>query len=67
MFRYLILLVCIAQAAIGQESVKTVTAEPGDGILSLLRKQGVNPYEIFDEFVALNNHANCRLDTKAIY
>jgi N-acetylmuramoyl-L-alanine amidase len=56
MFRYLILLVFIAQAAIGQESLKTVTAEPGDGILSLLRKQGVNPYEIFDEFVALNNH-----------
>lgn len=56
MFRYLILVVFIAQAAIGQESLKTVTAEPGDGILSLLRKQGVNPYEIFDEFVALNNH-----------
>ena len=56
MFRYLILLVFIAQAAIGQESLKTVTAEPGDGILSLLRKQGVNPYEIFDDFVALNNH-----------
>jgi N-acetylmuramoyl-L-alanine amidase len=56
MFRYLILLVFIAQAAIGQESLKTVTAEPGDGILSLLRKQGVNPYKIFDEFVALNNH-----------
>ena len=56
MFRYLILVVFIAQAAFGQESLKTVTAEPGDGILSLLRKQGVNPYEIFDEFVALNNH-----------
>lgn len=39
-----------------QDSLKTVTAEPGDGILSLLRKQGINPYEIFDEFVALNNH-----------
>ena len=56
MFKYLILLVFIAQSAIGQESLKIVTAEPGDGILSLLRKQGVNPYEIFDEFVALNNH-----------
>lgn len=56
MFRYLILLVFITQATIGQESLKTVTAEPGDGILSLLRKQGVNPYEIFDKFVALNNH-----------
>ena len=56
MFRYLILLVFITQAAIGQESLKSVKAEPGDGILSLLRKQGVNPYEIYDEFVALNNH-----------
>ncbi|MEP2277811.1 N-acetylmuramoyl-L-alanine amidase [Maribacter sp.] len=38
----------------GQDSLKTMTAEPGDGILSLLRKQGVDPYEVFDEFVALN-------------
>ncbi|MDF4203727.1 N-acetylmuramoyl-L-alanine amidase [Maribacter sp. SA7] len=38
----------------GQDSLKTITAEPGDGILSLLRKQGVDPYEVFDEFVALN-------------
>ncbi len=38
----------------GQDSLKTVTAEPGDGILSLIRKQGVDPYEVFDEFVTLN-------------
>jgi N-acetylmuramoyl-L-alanine amidase len=41
---------------IGQDSLKTVVAGKGDGILSLLRKQGVNPYEIYDEFVALNSH-----------
>lgn len=37
-----------------QDLLKTVTAEKGDGILSLLRKQGTNPYEIYDDFVALN-------------
>ncbi|WP_339841362.1 N-acetylmuramoyl-L-alanine amidase [uncultured Maribacter sp.] len=56
MLRYFILLIFISQAAIGQDSLKTVTAEPGDGILSLLRKQGFNPYEVFEEFVSLNNH-----------
>ncbi|TLP82740.1 N-acetylmuramoyl-L-alanine amidase [Maribacter sp. ACAM166] len=56
MFRYLILLVCISQASISQDTLTTVKAEPGDGILSLLRKQGVNPYEVFEEFVILNNH-----------
>ena len=40
---------------VGQDSLKTVVAEPGDGILSLLRKQGVDPYDVFDEFVKLNN------------
>ena len=39
----------------GQDSLKTIVAEPGDGILSLLRKQGIDPYEVFDEFVLLNN------------
>ncbi len=32
-----------------------VTAKKGDGILSLLRKQGVNPYEVYDEFIAMNS------------
>jgi N-acetylmuramoyl-L-alanine amidase len=40
----------------GQDSLKTVIAGKGDGILSLIRKQGANPYEIYDEFVALNSH-----------
>jgi len=57
MYRLLFfLLVFISIISNAQDSLKTVTAEPGDGILSLLRKQGVNPYEAYDEFVALNNH-----------
>lgn len=38
----------------GQDSLKMATAEKGDGILSLLRKQGVNPYEAYDHFIAMN-------------
>ena len=37
-----------------QDSLITVTAEKGDGILSLLRKQGLNPYEVYDDFIAMN-------------
>lgn len=37
-----------------QDSLTTVTAERGDGILSLLRKQGVNPYDHYDDFIAMN-------------
>ena len=37
-----------------QDSLATVTAEKGDGILSLLRKQGVNPYDHYDDFIAMN-------------
>lgn len=37
-----------------QDSFATVTAEKGDGILSLLRKQGVNPYDHYDDFIAMN-------------
>ena len=56
MYRLLILLVFISTISNAQDSVKTVTAEPGDGILSLLRKQGIDPYEAYDDFIALNNH-----------
>ena len=37
-----------------QDSLVTVTAEKGDGILSLLRKQGMDPYEVYDDFIAMN-------------
>lgn len=39
---------------VAQDSLAIVTAEKGDGILSLLRKQGVNPYDYFDDFVEMN-------------
>jgi len=39
---------------LAQDSLVVVTAEKGDGILSLLRKQGMNPYEVYDDFIALN-------------
>ncbi|HET8736784.1 MAG TPA: N-acetylmuramoyl-L-alanine amidase [Pricia sp.] len=37
-----------------QDSGLTVVAQTGDGILSLLRKQGVDPYDYYDEFIAMN-------------
>ncbi|MEN8789837.1 MAG: N-acetylmuramoyl-L-alanine amidase [Flavobacteriaceae bacterium] len=37
-----------------QDSLQIITAEKGDGIYSILRKQGLNPVEYFDEFVKLN-------------
>lgn len=40
--------------ASAQDSYLSVKAEKGDGIYSLLRKQGVNPYESFDDFIAIN-------------
>lgn len=39
---------------VAQDSLQTVTAEKGDGILSLLRKQGADPYEMYDDFIAMN-------------
>lgn len=37
-----------------QDSLKTIVAEKGDGILSLLRENGVPPYDYYDKFVELN-------------
>ena len=37
-----------------QDSLQTVIAEKGDGILSLLRKQGIDPYASYDDFIAMN-------------
>ena len=50
---------------IAQDSLVVVTAEKGDGILSLLRKQGINPYDAYDEFISLNI-ANLR-DSTSLY
>ncbi|WP_209402252.1 N-acetylmuramoyl-L-alanine amidase [Pseudozobellia sp. WGM2] len=38
----------------GQDSLKVVVAKKGDGILSLLRKQGIDPYDHYDDFIAMN-------------
>jgi len=48
------LMLFVAFIAKGQDSYISVQAEKGDGIYSLLRKQGVNPYEAFDDFIAVN-------------
>lgn len=55
MYKYFLLWVVIVQTAVAQDTLKTVTAEPGDGILSLLRKQGVDPYNAYSDFIAMNS------------
>ena len=50
----LIPLFFIAFLVSGQDVHISVKAEKGDGIYSLLRKQGINPYESFDDFIAMN-------------
>ena len=37
-----------------QNDYYTVVAEPGDGIFSLLRKQGLDPVKHYEEFIKLN-------------
>ncbi|MFK5974136.1 MAG: N-acetylmuramoyl-L-alanine amidase [Flavobacteriaceae bacterium] len=49
-----VLLLVMVLPTFSQDSLQLVVAEKGDGILSLLRKQGVDPYGCFDDFVALN-------------
>ena len=39
---------------LAQDSLLSVTAERGDGIFSLLRKQGINPYDSYNDFVKIN-------------
>lgn len=43
-----------SQSLLAQDTLFTVTAEKGDGVLSLLRKQGVTPYDYYDLFIELN-------------
>ncbi len=52
-FFFVVLLIPIFESY-SQDNLQTVVAEKGDGILSLLRKKGVNPYEGYDEFISLN-------------
>lgn len=39
---------------LGQDTYDTVVAQQGDGIFSILRKEGLNPAKYFEEFIALN-------------
>lgn len=50
----LILAILFNGQLFAQDALITVKAERGDGILSLLRKQGVNPYDHYDDFIAMN-------------
>ncbi|PIB26341.1 N-acetylmuramoyl-L-alanine amidase family protein [Maribacter sp. 4G9] len=52
LFVFLFLAQCVL--LYGQDTLATVTAEKGDGIYSLLRKHGVNPYEYYHDFIDIN-------------
>lgn len=51
---FFVLMIGMSLSTFSQDSLQVVVAENGDGILSLLRKQGVNPYEHYDDFIAMN-------------
>ena len=50
----ILLVFFIGFSGLAQDSLKTVVAVKGDGILSLLRKNGVSPYDYYDAFIGLN-------------
>ncbi|HMB63934.1 MAG TPA: N-acetylmuramoyl-L-alanine amidase [Eudoraea sp.] len=51
----LILTIIINQGILNaQDSLQIAVAEKGDGIYSLLRKQGLDPYILYNDFIALN-------------
>ncbi len=52
-FRFLFLLFPVV-SLFSQDSLRTVIARKGDGIYSLLRKEGLDPYEGYNDFIALN-------------
>lgn len=51
---YLFIFLFLNQLICAQDSSKTVMAKKGDGIYSLLREQGINPYKYYDKFIELN-------------
>jgi len=51
---YILILFFACFSGVAQDSLKTVLAEKGDGIFSLLRKSGVSPHDYYDDFIALN-------------
>ncbi|MGX1931248.1 LysM peptidoglycan-binding domain-containing protein [Flagellimonas sp. 2504JD4-2] len=50
----LLLWACIPFALFGQTDYYTVVAEPGDGIYSILRKQGLDPVTYYEAFLNAN-------------
>jgi N-acetylmuramoyl-L-alanine amidase len=52
--RFFIAILFFPLFATAQLPLKTVTAQSGDGIYSLLRDQGLNPLEHYKDFVQLN-------------
>lgn len=54
MVSFFLLGIAVVQTVDAQDNLRVSIAEKGDGIYSLLRKQGINPYDHFDHFIALN-------------
>lgn len=50
----IILLIFSCLSLSGQDSLKIVIAEKGDGIYSLLRKNGINPTKFYNAFIEAN-------------
>ena len=54
LFLFFIIINCFYTTA--QDSLKTVIAAQGDGIYSLLRKNGVNPTKFYNAFIEVNKN-----------
>ena len=54
---FLLILILLPFVTFSQDSHKVVRAEQGDGIYSLLRKQGLNPTEYLEKFILLNKES----------
>lgn len=52
--RLFVVLFCLSLPTHAQEALRTVTARRGDGIFSMLRKQGLNPVKYYSAFLELN-------------
>ncbi|MBS9462018.1 N-acetylmuramoyl-L-alanine amidase [Flagellimonas sp. 389] len=51
--KVILLWVCMSSIVLAQEN-QTVIAEQGDGIFSILRKQGLSPAKYYEEFITIN-------------
>lgn len=51
---FIFLFLACSHYTIAQDSLKTVIAEKGDGVYSLLRKNGVNPTKFYNAFIEAN-------------